>query len=134
MGMDNLRGKSPEIVRKEIVMFAIAYNLIRATMQQAALMHKTDQSRLSFKSTVDTLRQYQSALVSTRNKPCIQKRIIEEMLSIIAKEKVPLRANRSEPRAVKKRPKGYQFLTSPRSVFKESESRKDKGNKPRKTA
>lgn len=134
MGMETLRGKSPEIVRKEIVMFAIAYNLIRATMQQAAMTHATDLNRLSFKSAVDTLRQYQSAVISTRNKPYIQKRIIEEMLGIIAKEEVPLRANRSEPRAVKKRPKGYQFLTKPRHIFKESASRKDKGNKPRKTA
>jgi hypothetical protein len=134
MGMDNLRGKSPEIVRKEIVMFAIAHNLIRAIMQQAALIHKTDLSRLSFKSTVDTLRQYQSALNATRNKPCTQKRIIEEMLAIIAKEKVPLRENRSEPRAVKKRPKGYQFLTKPRHQFKESVSRKDKGNRPKNVA
>jgi hypothetical protein len=45
-------------VRKEIVMFAIAHNLIRATMQQSALIHQTDLSRLSFKSSVDTLRQY----------------------------------------------------------------------------
>jgi hypothetical protein len=134
MGMDHLRGKSPEIVRKEIVMFAIAHNLIRATMQQAAVVHTTELNRLSFKSTVDTLRQYQSALNATRNKPCTQKRIIEEMLAIIAKEKVPLRENRSEPRAVKKRPKGYQFLTKPRHQFKESASRKDKGNKPKNAA
>jgi hypothetical protein len=125
MGMDNLRGKSPEMVRKEIVMFAIAHNLIRATMQQAALIHRTDISRLSFKSTVDTLRHYQGVLLSTRNKPCIQKRITEEMLSIIAKEKVPLRENRNEPRALKKRPKGYQLLTKPRHLFKESVTRKN---------
>ncbi len=134
MGMDNLRGKSPDIVRKEIVMFAIAYNLIRATMQQAAIIHSIELNRLSFKSTVDTLRQYQSAFNATRYKPSTQKRITEEMLAIIAKEKVPLRENRSEPRAVKKRPKGYQLLTQPRQVFKVSISRKDKGNKPRKAA
>ena len=106
-------------------MFAIAHNLIRATMQQSALIHQTDLSRLSFKSSVDTLRQYQSAFISTRNKPCIQKRITEEMLSIIAKEKVPLGENRNEPRALKKRPKSYQLLTKPRHLFKESVTRKN---------
>ena len=134
MKMEALRGRTPEMVRKEIAMFAIAYNMLRSLMQEAAAIEGTDLNRVSFKSAADTLRQYQSALNATRDKPRIQKRIIGDMLRIIGLETVPLRMNRSEPRAMKKRPKGYQYLTKPRHVFKESKSRKDKGGKHRKAA
>ena len=134
MGMESLRGRTPEMVRKEIVMFAIAYNLVRAAMQHGANALDRDVHRASFKSAVDTIRQYQSSLNCTRGKPRIQRRIIDEMLSIIATEKVPLRPGRVEPRAMKKRPKCFQYLTSPRHVFKASKSRKRKSKIERKVA
>jgi len=129
MKMEHLSAKTPEMVRKQIAMFAIAYNLIRAAMQQAATIHSSDLDRISFKATVDTIRQYNSALNSTRDKPRIQKRIIEEMMANIAQGIVPLRENRVEPRAMKKRPKGYQYLTKPRHIFRESKTRKKYGKK-----
>jgi hypothetical protein len=42
-----------------------------------------------------------------------------QLLACIALDQVPLRPNRHEPRAVKRRPKPYQFLTKPRRRFKE---------------
>jgi len=39
--MDVLRGKSPQIVRKEIRAHLLAYNLIRSLMAQAAVVHGT---------------------------------------------------------------------------------------------
>lgn len=41
------------------------------------------------------------------------------MLFYIAKDQLPYRPNRVEPRAIKRRPSGYQFLTKPRHLFKE---------------
>jgi len=38
MGMDILRCKTPEMIRKEIIMHAIAYNCIRGVMQHAAIL------------------------------------------------------------------------------------------------
>lgn len=125
MAMESLRGRTPEMVRKEIVMFAIAYNLVRATMQQAATICSSDLRRLSFKSAVDTLRHYRCSLSSAREKPRIQKRIVEEMMAVIGQAIVALRENRVEPRAIKRRPKGYQYLTKPRHVFKVSASRRN---------
>ena len=119
------------MVRKEIQLFFIAYNLIRALMQHAATLYQRDLHRLSFKSTVDTVRQYCTALNATRKQPRKQQRIIDEMVLIIAEETVPLREHRSEPRAVKRRPKPYQLLTKPRGKMKVSRSRRNKGKNRR---
>lgn len=127
MGMEVLRCKKPEMVRKELQMFIIAYNLIRALMQEAAARHSCDLDRLSFKATVDTLRDFRVALNATTDKPKTYQRIIDEMLQVIASESVPLRMNRSEPRALKKRPKPFQRLMCHRSKFKVSKSRRNKG-------
>ncbi len=117
MGMEKLRCKTPEMVRKELRMHLIAYNLIRGLMQEAAHQQSVKLDRISFKATVDTLRQFSSAINATKAKPKIQQRIIEEMLCIIAIERVPLRLNRSEPRALKERPKPYPRITDHRSKY-----------------
>jgi hypothetical protein len=133
MGMEMLRCKTPTMVRKELRMFIIAHNLIRALMQEAANLYQCDLSRLSFKATVDTLRQFSYAIYATKDAPRTRARIIDEMLLIIASEKVPLRENRSEPRALKKRPKPFQRLMCHRHDFKVSKSRRNKG-KPKSKA
>ena len=53
LGMDVLRCQTPDMVRKEIIMHAIAYNLIRALMQQAAALYHVPIERLSFKGSVE---------------------------------------------------------------------------------
>jgi hypothetical protein len=129
MGMEMLRCKTPEMIRKELRMFIIAHNLIRALMQEAANLYQCDLTRLSFKGTVDTLRQYSCAINATKDSPKSRNRVIDEMLLVIASEKVPLRENRSEPRAVKKRPKPFPRLTKHRSIYVVPKSRKNKGKR-----
>ncbi len=133
MGMEKLRCRTPEMVRKELRMHLIAYNLIRGLMQEAARQESTRIERISFKASVDTLRQFSNALNATKDRPRTQQRIIEEMLTIIGKETVPERKNRSEPRAVKERPKPYPRLTSHRSVYIVPKSRKGKGKAKQKS-
>lgn len=133
MGMEKLRCLTPEMVRKELRMHLIAYNLIRGLMQEAAAQESTRLERISFKGTVDTLRHFSRALNATKGRPRTQQRIIEEMLTIIGEETVPERKNRSEPRAVKERPKPYPRLTSHRSVYTVPKSRKGKGKPKKKT-
>ena len=132
MGMEMLRCKTPKMVRKELRMFIIAHNLVRALMQEAANLYQCDLTRLSFKGTVDTLRQFSYAIYATKDEPRTRSRIIDEMLLVIASEKVPLRENRSEPRALKKRPKPFQRLMCHRHDFKVSKSRRNKGEPKRK--
>ncbi|OGT41673.1 MAG: hypothetical protein A3F13_03960 [Gammaproteobacteria bacterium RIFCSPHIGHO2_12_FULL_40_19] len=47
--MDILRGKTPEMVRKEIWAHILAYNLVRKMMAQAAVMYEKNPRQLSFK-------------------------------------------------------------------------------------
>jgi|CXWL01.1.fsa_nt_gi hypothetical protein len=123
LGLDVLRCQTPELVEKEVWLQAIAYNLVRALMLEAAWTHGVELERLSFKGTVDTLRQWTPLFAPSM---FAFKRAREELLRIIAADSVPLRPNRSEPRARKRRPKSYQFLTRPRHQMVVSPSRAKK--------
>lgn len=123
LGLDVLRCESPDMVEKEVWMQALAYNLVRALMLEAARTHQVDLERLSFKGTVDTLRQW-TPLFAPRMFTC--KRARAELLRIIAADQIPDRPNRSEPRARKRRPKPYQMLTKPRRQMTVSASRNQK--------
>ncbi len=123
LGLDVLRCQSPELIEKEIRLQIIAYNLVRALMVEASWTYQVALDRLSFKGTVDTLRQWTPLLAPTL---FAFKRAREELLRIIASDQVPLRPNRSEPRARKRRPKSYQLLTQPRKKMVVSPSRYQK--------
>jgi hypothetical protein len=118
MGMEVLRCKSPRMVHKELEMFLIAYNLIRCLIVQAAAINYADLDRMSFKGSVDSVRQFSLAIAQARSKKK-QHQLIIELLEIIARDQVPERPNRIEPRAVKRRPKPYQLLNRPRQLMKE---------------
>lgn len=133
MGMEKLRCRTPEMLRKELRMHLIAYNLIRGLMQEAAGQESTRLGRISFKGAVDTLRQFSCALNATKHRPTTQQRIIRDMLAIIGRETVAERKYRSEPRALKERPKPYPRLTSHRSIYVVPKSRKGKGKPKPKT-
>jgi len=123
LGLDVLRCESPEMVQKEVWLQVIAHNLIRALMVEAAWTHHVDLTRLSFKGTVDTLRQWTPLLAP---RIFASKHARQELLRIIAADSVPLRPDRVEPRAKKRRPKNYQLLTKPRHQMIVSVSRYQK--------
>ncbi|MBT7700709.1 MAG: IS4 family transposase [Verrucomicrobia bacterium] len=114
LGMDVLRCRTPEMVRKEIALHVIAYNLIRGLMQQAAALYDVDITRLSFKGSVDTLRQWTDTFNASHSQPREQRRLFNQLLQIIAEDTVPYRPERSEPRVRKRRPKNYRLMTWPR--------------------
>jgi len=119
MGMDILRCKTPEMVRKEILMYLIAYNCIRHLMIEAAEAKGVTLRRISFKGSVQALRQWEPHLnhgKMSRN-DCI--RLLRRLTDSIAGNIAPDRPGRSESRAVKRRPKSYQLLTKPRHEMKE---------------
>jgi hypothetical protein len=124
LGLDVVRCKSPGMVEKEIWMQAIAYNLVRALMLEAAMTHAVPLERLSFKGTVDRMRTWAGWM--NYNKVGANKTLLKELLLLIASDQVPLRAYRAEPRAVKRRPKPYQLLTKPRHEMVVSASRRKK--------
>lgn len=118
IGMDILRCKTPDMVRKEIVMHLIAYNCIRYLMIEAAQQANEQVRRISFKGSVQALRQWEPHLNQTKISHREQRRLIQLLYESIADYIVPERSGRSEPRAVKRRPKPYQLLTAPRHEMK----------------
>ena len=122
MGMEALRCKSPQLAHKELEMFFIAYNLIRVVMAQASAVSEVPLARLSFKGTVDALRQFSIAIARARSRKK-QQQLMTDLLEIIARDQVPERPGRREPRAVKRRPKPYQLLNRPRHRMQELQHR-----------
>ena len=121
LGLDVLRTRTPEMIEREVLMQAIAYNLVCAILQDGARTHGVPLDRLSFKGALAALRHWAPLLMkaSTRR----QRIIYERILLALAADLVPHRPDRSEPRAVKRRPKVYQLLTKPRRQMVVSPSR-----------
>ena len=121
MGMELIRVKSPELALKQIWMFVIAHNLIRYLINRAKEKAYTTPS---FKGTLDTLITFSRTAV----KDCSHSRKarIGKLLRLVCEDSVPHRPGRVEPRCVKRRPKGYQLMTSPRHLMRVSESRAQK--------
>lgn len=133
MGMEVLRCKSPKMVHKELEMFLIAYNLIRGLIAESATLYEVPMDRLSFKGTVDSVRQFSVAIAQARSRKR-QKQLTGRLLEVIAQDDVPDRPGRREPRAVKRRPKPYPLLNRPRHQFTEiSHRNRYWKNNPRKS-
>lgn len=87
-------------------------------MAEAARSYEAELERLSFKGTVDAVRQFSTALAQARTRK-MQRALWQNLLATLARDRVPLRPNRNEPRAVKRRPKPYPLLNQPRRQFVE---------------
>ena len=61
---------------------------------------------------MDTVREFSNAMQGFADKPRTVKALVAEMLWAIAHDLNPKRPGRSEPRAKKRRPKSYKFLTA----------------------
>jgi len=118
MGMETLHGNTPRMVHKELEMFLIAYNMIRALMAQAGALYEVPVERLSFKGTVDTAREYSVAIAQARSRNK-QRQLFADLLEVLAADQLPDRPGRCEPRAVKRRPKPYPLLNKHRRCFKD---------------
>jgi len=119
LGMDVLRGKSPDVVCKEIYMHMVAYNLIRVLMWQAAREHHRPLHRLSFAGTMqrfEVVAPYLCLFCGTTKAVMLY----QLLLKWIAGDILPCRPNRIEPRALKRRPKEYALLNRPRKEMREA--------------
>jgi hypothetical protein len=98
--MDILHCETVEGVSKELLMYALVYNLVRLVMQEASRRQGVTPDRISF---VDALRWLSEA----RPGAALPRLIVN-----------PDRADRVEPRVRKRRPKQYPLMTEPRSVLR----------------
>ena len=119
MGMDILRCLTPGMVKKEILMHLIAYNCIRSLMLNAANQVAQPPRRISFKGSLQALRQWEPLLSRKDFNAHERRELIASLTDAIAGNVVTARPERREPRCVKRRPKPYALLTAPRHQMKE---------------
>lgn len=100
LGMDVLKSRTADGVRKEILVFGLAYNLVRRVMRAAADRQEVAVERISF---VDALRWLRQAKPGA----ALPDLVIH-----------PHRPGRFDPRVKKRRPKAYPRMTRPRAELK----------------
>ena len=111
--MDDLRGQTPEMVRREIWTHWLAYNLIRKTIAQAALVHGKYPRQLSFAAALAAVAT--SWDHATLAQPRVLAALAEAQFRVIAWHQVADRPDRAEPRAIKRHPKHHAWLRQPRA-------------------
>jgi hypothetical protein len=120
--MDYIPCKTPEMVQKFLSMHLLAYNLVRLLMAEAAIRHSARLERISFKETLDAVRHW-APLIALQGSSRRAASMYGELLRCISNCIVPERPGRREPRAVKRRDKGYDFLNKSRHRFRERTER-----------
>ena len=110
MGMDILRCKTPAMIQREILMHFIAYNCVRHLMFEASEQGDQPIRQMSFKGTLQALRSWEPHLNQRQLGRKERGRLIRLLYRSIAENTLFLRVGRTEPRAVKRRPKQYQLL------------------------
>lgn len=106
MGMEVLHCKRVDGVLKELYMFAVAYNLVRLVMLEAARRQGVPLDRISF---ADALRWLRDSAPGT------------PLSDLVVN---PSRPNRIEPRVLKRRKKEYTLMTKPRKTLRKALARK----------
>lgn len=106
MGMEVLHCQTVAGVLKELYLFALAYNLVRLVMLEAARRQQVPLDRISF---IDALRWLRDAGADTRLTPLVVN---------------PARPDRLEPRVRKRRMKEYNLMNKPRAKLRKALGRK----------
>jgi len=115
LGMDMLRCKTAEMVKKEIAVQLLAYNLIRASIARAAYLNDREPRCLSFMSAVQIMRNAASLCITLTD--AVLRKLLYPLLSGIAQTETGQRSRAKQPRVVKRRPKSYPLMTKPRGDY-----------------
>jgi hypothetical protein len=100
LGLDVLKGHKVETVKKEALIYALVYNLVRLVALKAARRQRVSPHRISF---IDALRWLQTAQPDA------------PLPDLVVN---PVRPGRIEPRCRKRRPKQYPLMKAPRDELR----------------
>lgn len=114
--MEMVFAKTPDLVRKELWVHLLAYNLLRTLMWQAAHLARVSSVRISLQGTRQQFNQFCPALAAAKSQEGT--RLYAILLQVICDQLVPSRSGRAEPRVIKRRPKSFPRMQQPRSVLK----------------
>jgi len=115
LGMGWIDARSPAMVRKEIWVFMLAYNLIRQIMCEASRRGELPLERVSFTGAAQLVMAMTPVLSSARGEALA--RTYDLLLKGIAQRPIRHRPNRSEPRVLKRRNTKYTHMTRPRNQY-----------------
>jgi hypothetical protein len=101
LGMDVLRSKTPAMVRKELYIYLLAYNLLRSLMWEAGTTYGVPPLRVSLQGTRQHFDNFVPQLAGVSGKQ--SNKIYRTLLQLIVHKPVPERLGRSEPRVRKRR-------------------------------
>lgn len=115
--MEHLSCKTPDMVRRELWVHLLGYNLVRKVMAEAAWVKGLQPRQLSFAGALQTLAEFRLLLQFSSGETRL--RYVLVFLLSVATHQVGNRPGRVEPRRVKRRPKPYPKLTKPRAEARE---------------
>jgi hypothetical protein len=113
LGMDVLRGQTPEMLRREIWCHLWAYNLVRQVIAQAARARNRSPRQISVTGARDLLNEFRESL--STNAGAVWDKKVAALWHAVGGRRVGRRPGRCEPREVKRRPKGDWWMTKPRA-------------------
>ena len=113
---DFLNVQSPAMIRKEIWMHMLGYNVARKVIWDTSAQHGRAIEELSFKGALQLMEEVAESIASQPEKAT--REAYEELLRGIHQRPVRPRPNRSEPRVLKRRHKDYRYMTRPRRKSK----------------
>ena len=113
MGMDILKCKSPSMIRKEIAVTMLAYNLICFYIMSASKFMSVSRRNMSFTNAKNAVERLIELATSTKEYTLKTHQFVIHSISAI---KVGIRRKRPEPRVLKRRPKPYPLMKYPRNI------------------
>lgn len=114
MKLEQLRCKTPSMVRKEFFMHLVGYNCVRKIAAIAARENGCRPHEISFLATMQGINEFTKRLPNATS----TKLWSEALINTVASVRVGNRPDRIEPYAMKTRPKEYPYLTAPRQTYK----------------
>lgn len=114
MGMEQLRCKTPAMVRKEFATYLLAYNCVRRVGKEAADAAGLQPREVSFKHTMQTINEFFRRF----HHGCDLTHWLNSLLETVAEVIVANRPNRVEPYTCKTRPKEFSPPNEPRITYK----------------
>jgi hypothetical protein len=117
MGMEHLSCKSPAMLEREMLMHMIAYNLIRATMLEAAQDSESEPVQASFATGMACAKSCLAALAAASGKRSVAKHLASFRREFLAGTLGPRRRGRAEPRVIKTPCKAFPKMNRARHDY-----------------
>lgn len=117
LALDHVRCKTPEMVRRELWVTLLAYNLIRKLIATSAAVHNKQPRQLGFTLACQTV--LSSWMLFSTGSCSNSTAMYTTLLAHIANNEVANRPGRIEPRVLKRRRHRYPLMRYPRNQLRE---------------